>query len=107
MPFQIVMSQEVQDWMDGLPNKLLERFIASLKLLEEHGPNLGRPLVDQIKGSSIRNLKELRMGQYRILFTFSKSRQALMLVAGDKSDRWDSWYPEAIARAELTLEREF
>jgi hypothetical protein len=105
--FQIVMSQEVENWMDGLPSKLLERFIASLKLLEEHGPNLGRPLVDQIKGSSIRNLKELRMGHYRILFTFSNSRQALMLVAGNKEGRWDSWYQGAIARAELTLEREF
>lgn len=81
--------------------------MARLELLEQLGPNLGRPLVDQIKGSSIQNLKELRFGANRVLFTFSNNREALLLVAGNKTNRWESWYPEAIARAEQTMEREF
>lgn len=107
MVFQILMSEEVETWMVALPDKQLELFLARLRLLEEQGPNLGRPLVDQIKGSSIHNLKELRFGTNRVLFTFSKARAALLLVAGNKAGLYETFYQEAIARAELTLEREF
>lgn len=46
---------------------------AAVEVLKEAGPSLGRPLVDTIKGSSIRNLKELRPGsvgtsERRVLF---------------------------------------
>ncbi|WUF97860.1 type II toxin-antitoxin system RelE/ParE family toxin [Micromonospora aurantiaca] len=34
----------------------------AIDLLAEHGPGLGRPLVDTIHGSSMANLKELRPG---------------------------------------------
>jgi len=105
--FEILMSKEVESWMTSLSNKELELLVARLSLLEQQGPNLGRPLVDQIKGSSIHNLKELRFGSTRVLFTFSSTRAALLLVAGNKAGRYETFYKEAIARAELTLEREF
>ena len=105
--FEIVLSEEVGDWVKGLDNKEVERLVAALSILQQEGPNLGRPLVDTIKGSSIHNLKELRLGSNRVLFTFSASRQALLLVAGNKKDRWESWYQVAIPRAEITLAREF
>jgi hypothetical protein len=41
-----------------------------IDLLAELGPGLGRPLVDTIKGSSIMNLKVLRVGRARVLFVF-------------------------------------
>ena len=64
---------------------------AAINLLEEEGPNLGRPLADRIEGSKLHNLKELRPGstgtsQVRILFIFDPERQAILLTAGDKSD---------------------
>jgi hypothetical protein len=68
-------------------------------------PTLGRPLVDTITGSKIKNLKELRPGssgtsEVRILFLFDPWRSAILLVAGDKSGKWNRWYGEAIPRAE-------
>lgn len=45
--------------------------------------------VDTLKGSSFSNMKELRFnaddGVWRVAFAFDPSRQAVLLVAGDKS----------------------
>jgi hypothetical protein len=78
---------------------------AVLNNLEVHGPGLGRPLVDTIKGSSLRNLKELRPGssgasEVRMLFAFDPDRNAVILVAGDKAGNWTGWYKDAIPLAE-------
>jgi hypothetical protein len=56
--------------------------------------------VDTINGSSLPNLKELRPGTVRILFCFDPWRSSILLVAGDKSGRWNAWYAEAIPLAE-------
>jgi hypothetical protein len=55
--------------------------------LSRSGPALGRPLVDTITGSKIKNLRELRPGssgssEIRILFVFDPWRSAILLVAG-------------------------
>lgn len=65
----------------------------------------GRPLVDRIHSNRIHNLKELRLrvagrGQIRLLFVFDSSREAIVLVAGDKAGEWNRWYAEAIPLAE-------
>jgi len=78
---------------------------AAIKVLEEEGPHLGRPLVDTIKSSTIKNLKELRPGsagssEVRLLFVFDPAQHAVFLVAGDKSGQWKDWYRRAIAEAE-------
>lgn len=78
---------------------------AAINILGDEGPTLGRPLVDTIKGSSIKNLKELRPGssgssEIRILFVFDPWRQAILLVAGDKSADWKGWYAKALKDAE-------
>lgn len=71
----------------------------------ERGPQLGRPLVDRIHSSKIHNLKKLRprvagSSQVRLLFVFDPSREAIILVAGDKAGQWNRWYAEAIPLAE-------
>src|SRR5262245_38030137 len=81
------------------------RVVQAIDLLAEHGPALGRPLVDTIHGSSIANLKELRPGTVRILFAFDPWRSTILLVAGDKAGRWNAWYDEAIPLAEQRYER--
>ncbi|WP_371272835.1 type II toxin-antitoxin system RelE/ParE family toxin [Streptomyces albidoflavus] len=58
------------------------------------GPAFGRPLVDTLCGSAVANLKELRPGTVRILFTFDPWRSSILLVAGDKSGQWTEWCPE-------------
>ncbi len=78
--------------------------IAAIDLLAEHGPRLGRPLVDTIHGSAIANLKELRPGTVRVLLAFDPWRSSILLVAGDKDGRWNEWYRQAIPMAEQRYE---
>ena len=74
-----------------------------LDILEEQGAHLGRPYVDTIKGSSLPNMKELRVQHagepYRILFAFDSKRQAVLLVGGNKAGD-KRWYDKNIPIAE-------
>ncbi len=77
----------------------------AIDLLAEHGPTLGRPLVDSLAHARLHNLKELRpgsagSGEIRIVFAFDPFRQAVFLVAGDKSGQWAAWYRSAVPLAE-------
>lgn len=108
--WDILISQQVQVWLESVPVAARERVDVVLTVLSAHGPALGRPLVDSIAGSRIRNLKEHRVlssreTAIRILFCFTPDRTALLLVAGDKSNKWSGWYPSAIELAEETYER--
>lgn len=57
--------------------------------LRQFGPALGRPEVDTLKNSRHANMKELRFkadgGVWRVAFAFDPVRNAILLVAGDKS----------------------
>lgn len=50
---------------------------------------MGRPRVDTLKGSRHANMKEIRFsatdGEWRVAFAFDTRREAIPLVAGDKS----------------------
>ncbi len=58
-------------------------------MLELHGPQLGRPHVDTIKGSRHANMKELRTQSggkpLRTLFAFDPRHAAILLIGGDKT----------------------
>jgi len=112
VPYKLVMTRQVRDWLHVLRSgdPVTRRLVAEAidRLLDE-GPQLGRPLVDRISGSRLHNLKELRPGssgtsEVRILFIFDPARNAVLLVAGDKSGRWDQWYRDAIPAAEAAYE---
>lgn len=70
---------------EGLQDELL----AHALLLKEFGPSLGRPTVDTLNGSKYSNMKELRFGWegeiWRIAFAFDPTRQAVLLVGGNKA----------------------
>lgn len=89
------------------PCKCMRLFV----FLPMFGPNLKRPLVGKINGSQLlKSLKELRPGsagksEIRILFVFDPERKAVMLVAGDKRNRWNKWYDKAIPEAERRYRR--
>ncbi|MCS0634549.1 type II toxin-antitoxin system RelE/ParE family toxin [Streptomyces sp. LP05-1] len=102
--WEIFLVDEVRDWIDSLDAPTHARVVRSLDALAEGGPGLGRPLVDTINGSCLANLKELRPGTVRILFAFDPWRSTILLVAGDKSGRWNEWYREAIPLAESRYE---
>jgi len=98
--WEVRLVDEVLDWMDTLEPNELRRVVDAIDALEENGPGLGRPTVDTISNSTIANLKELRPGTVRILFVFDPYRSAILLVAGDKSGKWNRWYDTAIPLAE-------
>ena len=81
----------------------------TIDMLAESGPGLGRPLVDTLQGSEIKNLKELRPRSgrdvaVRVLFVFDPWSQAVLLVAGNKAGNWSRWYQTAIPLAEVAYE---
>ncbi|WP_280426116.1 type II toxin-antitoxin system RelE/ParE family toxin [Nocardia carnea] len=81
------------------------RIEQALDRLSIVGSALGRPLVDSLEHSRLRNPKELRPGscsssEIRMLFVFDPDREAIVLVAGDKAGRWSRWYDSAIPLAE-------
>jgi len=49
--------------------------------------------VDTISSSRHANMKELRppKGNVRILFGFGPRRAAILLIGGDKTNRWRAW----------------
>jgi hypothetical protein len=110
--WDIYMTSEVAAWLENLQAseaKTADLVDDAIYALSRSGPALGRPLVDTIAGSKIKNLKELRPGssgttKIRILFVFDPWRSAVLLVAGDKSGKWNRWYTEAIPQAEQLYE---
>lgn len=99
----------VRVWILEQDSKTQRSFANALELLMMQGPHLGRPLVDTIVGSKIRNLKELRpassgSSEIRALFVFDQKRKAIILIAGDKSRDWADWYKTSIRIAEERFE---
>ena len=89
MPWEIVFSTEFEQWLQDLDLDSAKSIARSLSILRELGPMLGRPHVDTLKGSRIKNLKELRTHcsrhVYRTLFVFDADRNAIILIGGDKA----------------------
>ena len=74
-------------------------------MLQEFGPQLGRPRADTLNGSRHANMKALRFhaedGEWRLAFAFDPRRKAILLVAGDKSGGSEKrFYRELIRKAD-------
>lgn len=99
----------IESWLDSLDDRSVEQVIAAIRVLEERGPNLGRPLVDTVTASRHHNMKELRPGSsgrtaLRVLFAFDPGRRAILLIAGDKAGDWHRWYKKNIPVADDLLD---
>ena len=75
------------------------------RLLQQFGPQLGRPRADTLQASRHANMKEMRFsasgGEWRVAFAFDPRRKAILLVAGDKSGSGEKrFYRELIRRAD-------
>lgn len=95
----------IEHWVKGLDTDSRGQLFAALELLQEYGPQLGRPIVDTVSNSKHRNMKELRPGsagrsELRVLFAFDVERRAIMLIAGDKAGNWQRWYKKNIPIAD-------
>jgi hypothetical protein len=103
MRWEVEYTDQFEKWWDSLSETQWEELGAAIEKLEERGPGLGRPLVDTISTSRHHNMKELRpvaSGNVRVLFVFDPRRHAILLVGGDKTGRWRSWYDEYIPIAD-------
>lgn len=89
MEWIVEFHDDFESEFDALPKKVREELLATAELLEEFGSQLKRPHVDTLNGSKYSNMKELRFladgGVWRVAFAFDPKRQAILLVAGDKS----------------------
>ena len=89
MAWSVLFHDDFDAEFAALSEDLQDELLAHAKLLEEFGPNLGRPTVDTLKGSKHANMKELRFSWnsevWRVTFAFDPKRQAVLLVGGDKS----------------------
>jgi len=102
MAWDIEYTDEFEDWWDDLTIDEQDAVEACIPFLRRHGPALGRPLVDKVKRSRHSNMKELRppATNIRILFAFDPRRVAILLIGGDKTNRWQEWYDEYIPIAD-------
>lgn len=88
-----------------LHKEVQDELLAHIELLEQFGPQLGRPHADTLNGSRHANMKELRFdavdGVWRVAFAFDPDRKAILLVAGDKSGGSEKkFYRQLIDRAD-------
>lgn len=95
----------IAGWLASLDDGSREQVVAAIELLEDRGPQLGRPVVDTVKASRHKNMKELRPGssgrsELRVLFAFDPERSAILLIAGDKAGDWKRWYERNIPLAD-------
>ena len=102
MAWDVEVTDQFVEWFDGLSGADQNVVDIAIQILGEEGPALGRPFVDTLRGSRHRNLKELRpqASAIRVLFAFDPRRTAILLVGGDKQDRWQAFYREAIPQAD-------
>lgn len=103
------MHPEVHEWLYEI--RKADRPAATLtvraiqQVLERDGPDERRPLVDRIKGSRVRDLRELRPAsgshlEVRVLFALDPTGRVVLLVAGDGSGNWSRWHRDAVPLAE-------
>jgi hypothetical protein len=93
--WDVEYTDEVGVWWATLSEDEQESIDASVRLLEEKGPNLGYPHSSGIEGSRHQHMRELRVQHggrpYRLLYAFDPRRCAILLIGGDKTGN-NRWY---------------
>jgi hypothetical protein len=94
-------TKDFTHWWEGLAESEREQVLASIRRLEEAGPNAGRPFVDSVNGSRYPNMKELRPTRtIRVFFAFDPRRKAVLLIGGSKAGKAKRFYRQMIAKAD-------
>ena len=102
--WDVELTDQFEAWWNKLAIEDQQGIDAAVRVLEERGPGLGRPLVDTVEGSRHANMKELRVGTIRVLFAFDPRRAAILLLGGDKRDRWQEFYAQMIPLADQLVD---
>jgi hypothetical protein len=107
--WSVEIGDEFEPEFTALPEEVRTEILAHSRLLQQFGPQLGRPRVDTLDASRHANMKELRFsavgGEWRVAFAFDKKRKAILLIAGDKSGGSEKrFYKQLIAKADDRFE---
>lgn len=105
MNWVVELGDEFEPEFDALHQDVQTEILALSRLVQQFGPQLGRPRVGTLNGSRHANMKELRFsaadGEWRVAFAFDPKRKAILLVAGDKSGVGEKrFYRELIRKAD-------
>lgn len=109
---EVVVTDAFKDWWDALDSDDAADVARVVDLLEAEGMGLGFPYSSGIRESRF-PLRELRIQSrgrpFRVFYAFDPWRQAVLLIAGDKTgdDRfYDTFVPKAEAIWEQYLSEE-
>jgi hypothetical protein len=110
MSWIVEFHQDFETEFDALPEDVQNKLLARANMLEAFGSELGRPHVDTLNGSRHSNMKELRFkaadGVWRVAFAFDPRRNAILLVAGDKSGGSQTrFYKQLIKTADARFDK--
>ena len=105
MSWTVRFADEFDTEFADLSEPVQDELLAQAYVLERFGPQASRPRVDTVNGSKHANMKELRFeadgGVWRVAFAFDPRREAILLVAGDKSGGSEArFYRSLIKRAD-------
>lgn len=105
MPWTVEIGDEFEPEFNNLHEDVRTEILALSRLLQQFGPQLGRPRADTLNGSRYANMKELRFsaadGEWRLAFAFDPKRKAILLFAGNKSGgSGKKFYKQLIAKAD-------
>ena len=109
MKWRVDLHDEFVPEYRKLPEDVQDELLAHIEVLEQIGPQLGRPRVDTLKGSRHTNMKELRFnaanGVWRFAFAFDPERTAIIFCGGDKSGGGERrFYNQLIAKADARFD---
>lgn len=109
MPWKVLFCDPFEAEFEALDIVVKDHVLKCARFLADFGPQLGRPLADTLKGSRHKNMKELRFnaadGVWRVAFAFDPERNAILLIAGDKSGgSSDKFYKGLIEEADRRFE---
>lgn len=86
MSWTVLEHPEFSAELRTMPAYIVDKLAEAVLMLEVAGPQLGRPLVDTLKGARHGNMKELRLSAvWRVAFAFDADRSAVILVGGSKA----------------------
>ena len=105
MSWVVEIGDEFRPEFFALHQDVRTEILALARLLQQFGPQLGRPRVDTLNGSRHANMKELRFsaadGEWRVAFAFDTKRKGILLIAGDKSGGSEKrFYRELLRKAD-------
>ncbi|MFO1257252.1 MAG: type II toxin-antitoxin system RelE/ParE family toxin [Gammaproteobacteria bacterium] len=101
--WEVEYTDEFGSWWEDLAEEEQVDIAASVRLLEQCGPNLKFPHSSGINGSKHPHMRELRVQHkgrpYRILYAFDPKRVGILLIGGDKTGN-NRWYEEYVPIAD-------